>query len=124
LELVNLDSLEKWIVPPEDPEAVDRAERAAQEEGARLATWWSGRAVEGTVALLRKRAEALRRDELEAAYRRLVGFSAKERAVVDKMTERLVNRLLHGPTEKIRTEGPRDRKAFERLVRDLFELEA
>jgi glutamyl-tRNA reductase len=61
------------------------------------------------VAVLRKTAEAVRRREVEAALARLPDLSEKDRAIVDKLAMRLVNRFLHGPTERLRSlpEGTR-----------------
>jgi len=61
------------------------------------------------VAVLRRRAEAVRRHEVEATLARLPELSQEDRAIVDKLATRLVNRFLHGPTEHLRSlpEGTR-----------------
>ena len=61
------------------------------------------------IAILRRKAEAVRRHEVEATLARLPDLSEGDRAVVDKLATRLVNRFLHGPTERLRSlpEGTR-----------------
>src|SRR5207245_2240582 len=50
-----------------------------------------------------KTAEAVRQHELEEAFARLPDLSDEDRAIVDKLSMRLVNRFLHGPTERLRS---------------------
>jgi glutamyl-tRNA reductase len=76
------------------------------------------------VAQLRSRAEAIRRDELERARRRLSGDPAADAAVLDKLAERLLNRLLHDPTQGLRAAwASEEGDAVERAARQLFRLE-
>jgi glutamyl-tRNA reductase len=51
---------------------------------------------------LRRAAEDVRRSEVERALEYLPHATERDRAVLDKLAERLVNRLLHGPTEFVR----------------------
>jgi glutamyl-tRNA reductase len=55
-------------------------------------------AVRPLVAELRRRAEAIRREELE----RVVREGAVDEAALDRMTRRIVDRLLHGPSAALR----------------------
>lgn len=57
---------------------------------------------EDAVAALRRAVEVLRTKEVEEALARLPSASEAERAVIDKLTSRLVNRLLHAPTRRLR----------------------
>ena len=55
------------------------------------------------IVALRKTAEEIRRREVDEALARLPALSESDRAVVDKLATRLVNRFLHGPTERLRS---------------------
>ena len=123
VELLNLDDLEPWATPPEG-NILEHAEDAIRLETGRLTAWLRSRAADDTVARLRERAEAIRREELSAASRRLPGLPPEARAVLEKMTERIVNRLLHDPTQAIRAKAADGTasKEYARLVRNLFGL--
>ncbi len=54
------------------------------------------------VAEFRRAVEALRREEVEETLARLPRLAPEDRAVIDKLAARLVNRFLHGPTEQLR----------------------
>lgn len=122
VELVNLDDLQPWATPPPG-DVLERAEHAIRSEATQLAARLRSRAADETITRLRKHAEAVRREELSSASRRVPGLAAEARAVVEKMTERIVNRLLHDPTQAIRTTAAKGESAeYERLVRELFGL--
>lgn len=100
--LLDIDGLAPWGAQPLPPAALAAAEARLRREAKRLAGLFRPAASDG-VASLRKTAEAIRRREVEEALARLPGLSDADRAVVDKLAARLVNRFLHGPTELLRT---------------------
>lgn len=100
--LVDIDGLAPWGAQPLPPAALARAEAHIRSEAERLASSLRPSA-SAEIASLRKTAEAIRRREVEEALARLPGLSDADRAVVDKLAARLVNRFLHGPTEVLRS---------------------
>jgi glutamyl-tRNA reductase len=102
VHVVDLDGLAPWGQRPLSPKALARVEHRIQREAERMIE--SLRPVASVdVAVLRKAAEAVRRHEVQAALARLPPLSEEDRAVVDKLATRLVNRFLHGPTERLRS---------------------
>ena len=100
--LIDLDGLAPWGARPLPPAALARAEAHVRAEAERLARALRPSAAE-EVAFLRRGAEAIRRREVAEALARLPALSEADRAVVDKLATRLVNRFLHGPTEVLRS---------------------
>jgi len=83
-----------------------KAEQIVSEEVAR---WVRARAVRDGVpvlALLRQRAEQIARAEAERTLQNLPELSDKQRRSVEAMGIAIVNKLLHGPTAKLRALDP------------------
>jgi len=100
--LVDIDGLAPWGAQPLPPAALARADTRIRTEAERLARSLRPSVAE-EVASLRRGAEEIRRREVEEALARLPGLTDADRAVVDKLATRLVNRFLHGPTEVLRS---------------------
>jgi glutamyl-tRNA reductase len=105
--LVDIDGLAPWGWQPLPPAARARTESRIREETSRLLRLLIT-TPEVKVGEFRKAVEELRNDEVEAALARLPRLSPEEQSVIDKLATRLVNRLLHAPTEWLRT-LPEDR---------------
>lgn len=101
ITLIDLDGLAPWGVHPLAPAALARAEARIRREAERLIQGL-GPEPAPEIAVLRREAEAVRRREVDEALSRLPDLTESERAVVDKLATRLVNRFLHGPTERLR----------------------
>ena len=78
------------------------AERIVEEQLEAFRGWLATRDVSDAIRLLKERADAIRRGELAWALPKLAGLSASERAVVEQFSARLVNKLLHTPTVRLR----------------------
>ncbi len=100
--LIDIDGLAPWGAQPLPPEASARAEARIRLEAERLVNGLRPESA-ADIAALRKAAEDLRRREVDEALARLPSLSDADRAVVDKLATRLVNRFLHGPTEQLRS---------------------
>ncbi len=100
--LVDIDGLAPWGARPLPPAAMARAEARIREEAERSLTLLRPSAA-ADIATLRRAVENLRRREVAEALARLPKLSDADRAVVDKLATRLVNRVLHGPTERLRS---------------------
>ena len=85
-------------VPPEDPRLMALADQSAE--------WWESRALEPWVDELRRRAEELRRSEVELARTFLGPLRPEQEVAVERLTRRIVARLLIGSTEKLRSLPP------------------
>ena len=100
--LVDIDALAPWGAQPLPPAALARAEARIHTEAERLVDALHP-ASHTDIVILRKTAEEIRRREVDEALSRLPALSESDRAVVDKLATRLVNRFLHGPTERLRS---------------------
>ncbi len=99
--LLDIDGLAPWGAQPLPPVALARAEALIRSEADRLASTLRP-STSDEIASLRRTAEEIRRREVSEALARLPDLSDADRAVVDKLAARLVNRFLHGPTELLR----------------------
>jgi len=102
VHVLDLDGLAPWGQRPPSPNALARVEHRIRKEADRMIESLRP-AASVDVAVLRKTVEAVRRSEVEAALARLPDLSEEDRAIVDKLAIRLVNRFLHGPTERLRS---------------------
>ena len=64
--------------------------------------WLESLEVVPTIAAIRAEAESIRQAELEKAIKRLGGLSEKELATVEALSQAIVNKMLHGPTARLR----------------------
>jgi glutamyl-tRNA reductase len=102
---------------------VPRAEAIALEECGRFLAWWRALGTTPVVRELREHFERVRAEEM-ARSRRL--FSPEEQERFDRLTQSLVNKLLHLPTTRLKSFDPASREGARRLdaVRELFALGA
>ena len=102
--LYDIDDL-NGVVSPNLEERMLEAERAEviiDEEMVAFERWLESMEVVPTVAAIRAKAEAIRQAELEKAIKRLGGLSEKELKTVEALTCSIVNKMLHGPTERLK----------------------
>lgn len=114
-----LDDLERLALEGRSrrDEAAADAEAIVREETARFVRDLESRAASPAIAALRARFEEIRRETLDDL--------ADGSPAMDELTRRLVNRLLHAPTEALRRGAacrPEDHAEIERLLRRLFDL--
>ncbi|TDB37621.1 MAG: glutamyl-tRNA reductase [Actinobacteria bacterium] len=79
-----------------------RAEVIIEEEFASFARWRESLEVQPTVAAIRARADVIRQAELEKACKRLGNLSEKDLETIDALTCAIVNKMLHGPTQRLK----------------------
>lgn len=117
--LLDIDGLAPWSAKPLAPAALARVETRIHEEADRFLQTLQPE-VQVDVATFRKAVEELRREEVEGALARLPHLSEADRGVVDKLASRLLNRVLHEPTERLRTlpDGLRE-QLLSRFMADL-----
>jgi len=96
-----------------------RAEAIVGQEAERFAAWQASREVVPAIASLRARAEEIRAAELERAR----GLSEQERRAVDSVTARVLDKLLHLPTVRLKEAAAgADGAVYADAVRHLFGL--
>ena len=103
--------------------AAPQVEAIIGQEAEQFFAWQRGRQVTPVIKDLRDWAQTIADDELAAALNRLSGADERTREIVSRMAHRLVKRLLHEPTSRLRqraTEGDGD--SYAGAVRELFAL--
>ncbi len=119
VHVLDLDGLASWGPSRLQPAAHARVEARIQEEAGRMIESLTSSA-SLDIAVLRKNAEAVRRQEVAEALARLPDLSDEDRAVVDKLATRLVNRILHAPTQRLRSlPEPTRREIVQEIVSGL-----
>lgn len=100
-----------------------RVEAIVTEEAQAFWDWLRGLEIAPLITDLRAKADAIRRAELEKTLRRLPDLGEDERRRIETMTEALVSKLLHDPTQRLKAEANNGQAAqYAAAVRDLFAL--
>jgi glutamyl-tRNA reductase len=101
----------------------ERAEAIVAEEAERFHEWQASLDVVPAIASLRARAEEIRMAELERLEGRLGALSEAERRAVESATARIVDKLLHLPTVRMKQAAvTADGVIYAEAVRHLFGL--
>lgn len=102
--VIDLDDLERLC--PVDLATrraeVDQAEAQAEREAAEIVRWLRVRAMGPSIVALRQRAEEIRAAELRRAATHLRSLTPQQQAAVERVTQAIVGKLLHGPTVALR----------------------
>jgi glutamyl-tRNA reductase len=80
----------------------ERAEVIIAEELRAFEAWLETMEVVPTIAAMREEADRMRAEELAKAIKRLGPLSEADRATVESLTQAIVNKMLHGPTSRLR----------------------
>ena len=100
-----------------------RAEAIVLDEAERFRAWQASRDVVPAIASLRARAEEIRETELERVRARLERLTEAERRAVEGVTARIVDKLLHAPTVKMKEAAAgADGAVYADALRHLFDL--
>jgi glutamyl-tRNA reductase len=100
---------------------VPRVQSIIDEEVAGFWSWFRARDVVPTIVDLRKHVDLIREGELEWAMQRLEHLSEQERGVVLAFSQRLVNKILHQPTVRLKKRAcEREAYRYTDVIRDLF----
>jgi len=103
--------------------AIPQVEAIIAEEMDRFAAWLSSREVTPVIADLRAWAKGVAQAEVERALNRLPELGQHEREVVEMLAHRLVNKLLHEPTTRLKEQAASgDGYLAAHLLRELFAL--
>jgi glutamyl-tRNA reductase len=105
--------------------AVPDVKRIVQEELDAFTAWYHSRQVAPVIKDLRARAQELAADELAQALNRLPAADERTLQVLGRLAHRLVNRLLHEPTVRLRAHAADGNgHGYAHALRDLFALDA
>ncbi len=100
-----------------------RAEAIVLDEAERFRAWQASRDVVPAIASLRALAEEIRESELERARSRLERLTEAERGAVEAVTARIVDKLLHVPTVRMKEAAAgADGAVYADALRHLFGL--
>jgi glutamyl-tRNA reductase len=104
---------------------VSKVEDMIELQVAKFARWLGSQNIIPTILALRRKAEAIRRSELKRFGHQIEAMAETDRKAIEMLTERIVTRLLHEPTVKLKGLADRDRAtAYARAIADLFNLPA
>jgi len=100
------------------------AETIAAEEAENFMAWFHARDVVPTIVDLRSQAEAVREAEVSRALRQLHHLSDQERETINILSRRIVNKLLHEPTVRLkRHANGHSGFYYTETLRELFALD-
>jgi glutamyl-tRNA reductase len=119
----DIDDLEGVIADNQGARAAEavRAETIVDGEVEAFWRWATALDAVPTIVAVREQVEALRLQELARVAAGLAGLGETERALVDRVTRALVNKIMHGPLTALRRH--RGDAATVALVRRLFGLD-
>ena len=101
-----------------------RGERIVDEAVVRFLEWYESLQVVPTIVALRRKLEAIVREELHRTVGDLKERNEEEWAAFERMTQALVNKMLHDPTVFLKSEGcHRDRSVYLDITRRMFKLD-
>lgn len=102
-----------------------KAETIIDEEMVAFERWIESMEVVPTVAAIRAKAEQIRLAEMEKALKRLGGLSEKELQTVEALTASIVNKMLHGPTARLKMVATeKDGYSYVEAARFLYGLDS
>ncbi|QBS38027.1 glutamyl-tRNA reductase [Thermaerobacter sp. FW80] len=106
-------------------EEASRVEAMLDEEVRQFEGWLQSLNVVPLIRSLREKAEAMRRQELERALRKLPHLSERDRQVIDGLTRLIVNKLLNDPMVRLKeaVAGGRGPVYLEEAFTELFALD-
>jgi glutamyl-tRNA reductase len=104
---------------------VERVQAIIAEEAESFDRWLRSLSVVDTISDLRQQAEQVRQQELARAMRQLAPtLSEREAATVQELTTRIINKLLHNPTLRLKDAAAAGQgHVYAEAIRYLFDLE-
>jgi glutamyl-tRNA reductase len=105
-------------------EAVPQVDAIIAQDMTRFDEWHSSRAVTPVIKTLRDWGQSVADDELERTLNRLADADERTRELVAQLAHRLVNRLLHPPTARLRVQAAEGNgSGYAHAVSELFALQ-
>jgi len=103
-------------------EEIGRAQLIIDAEVEKFCFWWTTLEVRPTVSALTRKAEEIRRRQLNMTVGKLTGLSDEERDALDAMTRAIVKKILHEPIQCIKKNADKS-EGYNQLIRELFRLD-
>jgi len=101
-----------------------KGERIVDEAVISFRQWYKSLEVVPTILALRNKMEDIARAETEKTLQNLSHLSNDDRQAITKMTDALLNKILHNPTALLKSNGiHRDKPAYIDITRKLFKLD-
>lgn len=124
--LYDIDDLQSVVdtnIQQREKEAEKAFEIVAQDVQA-FVKWVASLDVTPLIVLLRERCEEIRRKELDKTLPRLNGISGKEEKAIEDMAAAMVNKILHGSLQALKSDRSDEEKALlARVLKEIFQLE-
>ena len=123
--LYDIDDLKEVVTAnqQEREKEARKAEKIIEEEVAQFLHWMDNLEIVPTIRLLRERADAIRKAELKKTLGKLKNLSEKDQQAIDRLTQSIVNKLLHGPSVMLKqTEQNGAGGAVVETIRKMFKL--
>ncbi len=123
VHLYDIDDLDTMCpVGPEERESeMAKVDAIVEEEVQRFLAWWRSLGAVPTIVSLRQRLEAVRREEVAKAMRRLPHLTACEHESVEALTTSILKKVLHRPLTNLKLHS--GDKHYLAITRDLFGLD-
>jgi glutamyl-tRNA reductase len=124
-QLFNLDDLQAvaQTTNAERERAIPPAKEIVAEEAKAFARWVSSRKAVPAIQQLRSRADKLRQTELDHLLSRLPELSERDRMLLEKFSQRLVNKLLHEPLLKLKEQSAELDAVVKEPIADLYRVD-
>ncbi|MBI1730276.1 glutamyl-tRNA reductase [Candidatus Acetothermia bacterium] len=124
VHLYNLDDLAAVVEKNRQKREreVPKALKIIEGEVSCFTTWLSSLESLPTVKALRDHAEDVRHQEVERTLQKLGSLPERDREAIEQMSRRIVTKLLHLPTVRLKENGHQDR-SLEEATRKLFGLD-
>ena len=98
--------------------AISQVETIIDEEVVRFEAWQQGHEAAPVIAALREKAIEVAQDEVTEALRRLGELDENQQKTVERLAHRIVNKILHTPTTRLKTDAQ-----YADAVQALFDLD-
>ncbi len=102
---------------------VGRVQAIVQEELDNFMAWMGALAIVPTITTLRRHADSIRKAELNRTMHALGEISDREARLLEDLTSRIINKLLHEPTLRLKEASSSDAGRYAEVVRYLFSLQ-
>lgn len=122
--LYNIDDLQGVI----DINIEERSREAEKAEGIidievdTLLKWYASLSTVPAIIALRDKAEAIRKEELEKAIRKLDGLNEEEIKSIEALTNSIVHKLIHPPTAALKS-AEEDRESLIATIKKLYGID-
>jgi len=124
--LYDIDDLKEVVTAnqQEREKEAKKAETIIEEEVSHFIQWMDHLEVIPTIRQMRERADELRKVELQKTLSKMKDLSEKEKQAIDRLTQSIVNKLLHGPSVLLKQTGENGTNDYAvAIVRRMFHLD-